>query len=245
MKICSTCKEEKDLNGFSKDKRMRDGLRSQCKQCHQMVTVAWRRKNPERVRENTKRHYTNNKEYYLDKAKKQWESLSKDEKKRRAEYHKSYYASKKEIYLENARNRRKNRSEEEKNKDYLKQKEYYEANKETIKTQARKRYEKLSKVQKLAFQRRSSDWRKVNREKTKAWSAVGNALLTGVLEKPIYCELCGVFDVKIHAHHHNYSLPLEVLWLCHDCHMTLHSSLLEQKRMNKKEEEHLIGDNHK
>lgn len=33
MKICSTCKEEKDINSFSKNKSMKDGLHNQCKSC--------------------------------------------------------------------------------------------------------------------------------------------------------------------------------------------------------------------
>ena len=36
MKICSKCKELKTLSNFGKDKRARDGLRSQCKECEKI-----------------------------------------------------------------------------------------------------------------------------------------------------------------------------------------------------------------
>ena len=36
MKSCSTCKKIKSLECFGKDKRARDGLRSQCKECEKI-----------------------------------------------------------------------------------------------------------------------------------------------------------------------------------------------------------------
>ena len=43
MKICTKCKEEKELSGFSKDKRAKSGLQSQCKVCHKQYIA----ENPE------------------------------------------------------------------------------------------------------------------------------------------------------------------------------------------------------
>jgi len=55
-------------------------------------------------------------------------------------------------------------------------------------------------------------WRKNNPEKYKAETMVGNALRDGKLKKGI-CEICGT-DEHVHAHHDDYSKPLEVRWLC-------------------------------
>lgn len=52
MKRCSTCKEDKDINCFSLNKRKTDGHNGVCKECQ---------------RKYTKEHYENNKRKYLDR----------------------------------------------------------------------------------------------------------------------------------------------------------------------------------
>lgn len=52
-------------------------------------------------------------------------------------------------------------------------------------------------------------------EKYKARMAVGNAVRDGRLKK-LPCDVCG--DVESQAHHHDYSKPLDVRWLCFKCH---------------------------
>lgn len=54
-------------------------------------------------------------------------------------------------------------------------------------------------------------WRERNPEKYAAHTVVGNALRSGKLVKQP-CERCGA--QKVHAHHDDYSKPLEVRWLC-------------------------------
>lgn len=44
------------------------------------------------------------------------------------------------------------------------------------------------------------------------------------------CEKCG--SPKSQMHHHDYSKPLEVEWLCRPCHMTLHRQEEFEKRQN-------------
>lgn len=55
------------------------------------------------------------------------------------------------------------------------------------------------------------------------------ALQSGELERPALCEDCGGTGrpykdgrATIHAHHDSYDEPLEVRWLCRDCHEALH-----------------------
>jgi len=47
MKVCSKCKETKDLNEFGKDRRAKDGLRYQCKTCANEATRQRPRKKAE------------------------------------------------------------------------------------------------------------------------------------------------------------------------------------------------------
>jgi len=58
-----------------------------------------------------------------------------------------------------------------------------------------------------------------NPEKYKARTAVGNALRDGRLFREP-CETCGA--EKVHAHHDDYSKPLEVRWFCEPCHKAHH-----------------------
>ena len=50
MKSCSTCKEQKDISNFSKNRAQKDGLANVCKPCFQVVERLSRRRNPGRTR---------------------------------------------------------------------------------------------------------------------------------------------------------------------------------------------------
>jgi ribosomal protein S27AE len=64
----------------------------------------------------------------------------------------------------------------------------------------------------------------VSKEARRAHLAVARALKSGVLEKPARCPSCGSQDSPIHAHHADYSQPLDVRWLCAPCHGRLHAT---------------------
>lgn len=49
MKICTKCKEDKQITDFGKAKLGKDGLRSICKKCHNAATTERNAKNPEKV----------------------------------------------------------------------------------------------------------------------------------------------------------------------------------------------------
>lgn len=67
-----------------------------------------------------------------------------------------------------------------------------------------------------------------NREKARAWNRVYDAVRLGRLAKPANCERCGESNQRIHAHHEDYSKPLEVKWLCPVCHNIRHRELAMQ-----------------
>ena len=71
---------------------------------------------------------------------------------------------------------------------------------------------------------------------------VRNAVRTGKLVKPALCEKCGLpgrrgLDGRslIQAHHHRgYAYPIEVQWLCSQCHIWAHFEA-RQKRFEKQQ----------
>lgn len=68
-------------------------------------------------------------------------------------------------------------------------------------------------------------------EKTKARRAVRSAIEAGRMERPKTCQECGQEATRsdgvtaIHAHHEDYSKPLDVIWLCPICHSAAHREL--------------------
>lgn len=90
---------------------------------------------------------------------------------------------------------------------------------------ARRRYEKArnqSPERKEKVRKYTAAYRKRNPDKYRARTAVHNALRDGkLLRRP--CEECGC--KKTQAHHHDYSKPLEVRWLCFKCHKLEHGHI--------------------
>ena len=54
-------------------------------------------------------------------------------------------------------------------------------------------------------------------EKTKAREILNVAVKSGRIIKPTNCSKCGKLR-KVTAHHNDYFKPLEVRWLCYECH---------------------------
>lgn len=54
-------------------------------------------------------------------------------------------------------------------------------------------------------------------EKTKARELLNHAVKSGKIIKPTNCSCCGKIR-KVTGHHPDYSKPLEVIWLCYECH---------------------------
>ena len=66
-------------------------------------------------------------------------------------------------------------------------------------------------------------------EKRVARVIIGNRISKGKMARPSSCEACGD-EKRLHAHHDDYSRPLEVRWLCHHCHMAVHRQINEARR---------------
>ena len=64
-------------------------------------------------------------------------------------------------------------------------------------------------------------YRETNKIKYAAHCLVNNAIRDNRLEKRSSCEKCGK-SKNIHAHHDDYTKPLDVRWLCPPCHFKWH-----------------------
>lgn len=77
---------------------------------------------------------------------------------------------------------------------------------------------------KAAFSRSSAKYRSENPEKRAAHVILGSRVKDGTITKPDHCSKCGAGGM-IHGHHHDYALPLDVEWLCPQCHVDAHKDL--------------------
>ena len=81
----------------------------------------------------------------------------------------------------------------------------------------RRRYASDPKV-KTRVARTSSAWRRRHPERVAAHNAVARAVRSGLLvKKP--CEECG--DIRVHAHHDDYTKKLDIRWLCAKHHASI------------------------
>lgn len=117
-----------------------------------------------------------------------------------------------------------------------KAREYREKNKEKINEQKRdpeKRIKLNEGVKRWrqenpeAYLSNLKEYRHKNKEKVYARNLVYKHVRRGHMVKPEKCEQCGNSYGKVHAHHNDYSKPLEVQWLCDLCHRHRHNKLLD------------------
>ena len=86
MKVCTKCKEEKDLDSFHKHLKGKDGLTSSCKSCIKEYNIKYYQANSEKIAASNKEYYqanpekiaARNKEYYqankasIEETKRDW-----------------------------------------------------------------------------------------------------------------------------------------------------------------------------
>jgi hypothetical protein len=103
-KICSKCKEEKELCLFGLNKKSKDGLKCYCNECRKIESKLYRENNKEKRKETLKKFYVNNKEKELLRFKKYRE----ENPEKRKETCKKYNQNNREKYNEYARLWKKN-----------------------------------------------------------------------------------------------------------------------------------------
>jgi len=82
---------------------------------------------------------------------------------------------------------------------------------ESMRRTRAKEPEKYRERERIAAKRRPKDIRYYARLYLKS------ALKGGIISKPERCSKCGLIK-KLTAHHKDYMKPLEVEWLCYECH---------------------------
>ncbi len=111
-----------------------------------------------------------------------------------------------------------------------------EEKREKEREQSRLRAKKWRLLNKEKHVQYTREWRKNNPVKAKAHSnknyathkhihrvhgSIYNAVSSGKLIKPLFCELCGKEEL-LHGHHEDYNNRLLVKWLCRNCHALMH-----------------------
>lgn len=98
------------------------------------------------------------------------------------------------------------------------------------KRRANKRYEKTEKGR-AAIRKKTRAFRRKYPQKYAAHVAVQTAVRNGSLI-PQPCETCGCKDTN--GHHDDYGKPLDVRWLCDQCHLAEHAMLAERAKTEAK-----------
>jgi hypothetical protein len=63
----------------------------------------------------------------------------------------------------------------------------------------------------------------------RARALANRAIDLGFLARPKECPKCHRTDLTVHAHHDDYSKPLDVYWLCSECHGEAHRLVNDTK----------------
>ena len=70
------------------------------------------------------------------------------------------------------------------------------------------------------------EWAMNNPEKKIAHAIFQYRVRKGDITRVEKCSFCGMDNGRIVAHHVDYSLPLEITWLCCSCHKQIHARTL-------------------
>ena len=65
-KVCSKCKEEKEVCEFNLNKSRSNGYRAECRECTKLITKIYKEKNKLKIKEYNKKFIENNPDYHND-----------------------------------------------------------------------------------------------------------------------------------------------------------------------------------
>lgn len=153
--------------------------------------------------------------------------------------------------------KKKNKEYSQKNSEKLResQKSYYRKNKERVLKYGRdyrtNHPERVRSTQKkIYYSRTPEDWKRVKEnaarfkktEKAKEWNRkyralkkyeakarwiLNNAVRDKLIVRPERCQICNR-EEKVEGHHSDYDNPLQVVWVCQECHRNIHKPLKEK-----------------
>jgi hypothetical protein len=208
--ICKKCKVDKESAEFYTGHKV-------CKKCRVFLVSLWKKTNPEKVlaseRKRRKERYVELLEY-----EREWREKNKNKVKKIAA---KYRANNLELCRKRSldwakRNAWKQKLYRQKHKDKcnLYSATYRKKNLEIV----RKRHNELGKK-----------YRQTKKIEHLARKAVYYAVKQGILIKPKVCQICNKTG-QVEAHHADYNKPLEVIWVCKECHGAIHMTIKETKK---------------
>jgi hypothetical protein len=106
-KVCSKCKEEKEVCEFGKRKDSKDGFNGKCKNCIKITHKSWRDRNPNKYPEYNQKFKVNNPDSFRLKSKK----YRQNNKEKIEEYNRQWRQNNKKYINEYMINKRKNDSQ--------------------------------------------------------------------------------------------------------------------------------------
>jgi len=121
------------------------------------------------------------------------------------------YKDKRKKYIQQYQSMNKKKISEQQHEWYLKNKSHVsQSNHEWDRNNRDKRLE-YSQRHKILFP-----------EQSQARDILNCAVRYGKIIKPSMCNVCKKQCDVLHAHHHDYSKPLDVVWVCPQCHTNIH-----------------------
>lgn len=117
--------------------------------------------------------------------------------------------------------------------------------KESIRLWRKRNSEKVSEYRKQSYLRNYQHireyhvlWREQHPDKKQCHMLLNEAVYSGNVTKPSSCQICEATG-NLHGHHHDYTKPLDVWWLCPSCHHLLHR--LERNAMRNLDTQYLAA----
>jgi Uri superfamily endonuclease len=115
-KVCSKCKEEKNVCNFGNSKLSKDGLLYSCKECNNKRSVSYRKNNPEKVLELTRNWTKKNPEWVYNRHKK-WREENPNKSKELTKNWLDNNPEKRKEYRKNYKLRKHEQRKERRNSD--------------------------------------------------------------------------------------------------------------------------------
>lgn len=143
----------------------------------------------------------------------------KDKEYRNSENGKCYIESDKYRESHRKANKKYRSSNQDKIKEYRSTDEY-----RVIHNRGNRKYKKTERG-KEAVRRQCKRYREKYPEKVCARHLINNSVASGKTERPNHCTVC-FKECTPEGHHEDYTKPLEVVWLCSQCHNNVHNEKL-------------------
>ena len=137
-------------------------------------------------------------------------------------YRKEYYKKNRWRFIESAKRSRDKKMAEDPDKERARQRVWAKQWRDKNPATARAAVDRYKESHKNQVKEAGEVYSELNQDKIEAKRLVRNAIRRGEMQrKP--CVICGAAYAC--AHHHDYTMPLSVVWLCYMHHAQIHQCL--------------------